>query len=111
MYDCVTGQQIEGNYGCIMADEMVSFSMGPSHGQGAEQHDTTIGSAVTEPQALEFSSVQFSPLTDWVAGGYMKDGSLIVSSCQHHRLIQGGPEGRFSRGPLPGSSRLGSRLI
>ncbi|KAI0214363.1 DNA repair and recombination protein RAD54-like [Lamellibrachia satsuma] len=22
MYDCVTGQQIEGNYGCIMADEM-----------------------------------------------------------------------------------------
>ena len=23
MYDCVTGQQIEDNYGCIMADEMV----------------------------------------------------------------------------------------
>ena len=23
MYDCVTGTQIEDNYGCIMADEMV----------------------------------------------------------------------------------------
>ena len=22
MYDCVTGQRIEGSYGCIMADEM-----------------------------------------------------------------------------------------
>lgn len=22
MYDCVTGKQIEDNYGCIMADEM-----------------------------------------------------------------------------------------
>lgn len=25
MYDCVTGQQIEDNYGCIMADEMVNI--------------------------------------------------------------------------------------
>jgi hypothetical protein len=24
MYDCVTGQQIENSYGCIMADEMVN---------------------------------------------------------------------------------------
>ena len=24
MYDCVTGTQIEGSHGCIMADEMVS---------------------------------------------------------------------------------------
>ena len=31
MYDCVTGQQIEGNYGCIMADEMVSFGVGLLH--------------------------------------------------------------------------------
>ena len=23
MYDCVTGKQIEGSHGCIMADEMV----------------------------------------------------------------------------------------
>ena len=23
MYDCVTGTQIEGSHGCIMADEMV----------------------------------------------------------------------------------------
>jgi hypothetical protein len=25
MYDCVTGVQIPDNFGCIMADEMVSF--------------------------------------------------------------------------------------
>ena len=25
MYDCVTGIQIPDNYGCIMADEMVSL--------------------------------------------------------------------------------------
>ena len=25
MYDCVTGQQIEKNFGCIMADEMVGI--------------------------------------------------------------------------------------
>ena len=24
MYDCVTGKQIEGSHGCIMADEMVT---------------------------------------------------------------------------------------
>ncbi len=26
MYDCVTGKQIEGSHGCIMADEMVRHS-------------------------------------------------------------------------------------
>ena len=25
LYDCVTGQRIQESYGCIMADEMVSF--------------------------------------------------------------------------------------
>ena len=25
LYDCVTGERIEGSYGCIMADEMVRF--------------------------------------------------------------------------------------
>jgi hypothetical protein len=27
MYDCVTGKQIEGSTGCIMADEMVQFDL------------------------------------------------------------------------------------
>lgn len=27
MYDCVTGQRIPDNFGCIMADEMVSTQM------------------------------------------------------------------------------------
>jgi DNA repair and recombination RAD54-like protein len=26
MYDCVTGVQIPGSYGCIMADEMVNLN-------------------------------------------------------------------------------------
>ena len=25
MYDCVTGTRVDNNFGCIMADEMVSF--------------------------------------------------------------------------------------